>query len=288
MNYPTWKKESENNLTPEERNKLVADNHKLVWYYVHKLVAQEQLKEDAFQEGCLGLIRAAHLYTPERDAKFSVFAAFEIQCSIRDYLFYNRDIKLPDAQRKGITAYYRKINALENEEIELTPSMLYDTAKEFGLTDDVAERVTTPSLSFQSEVYGATGDSALYLEDMIASEAGNADECLENMYSESLVKFVIELFESMPEAKNPEVMKVVRTYFAETMRKAMGKEDCLTMLETVRSLKPELAVLESDTKEEADTKRRLVDNLYCNASSFWVKRRKEMRDAIMDYIAATV
>lgn len=284
----SWKKESENKLSTEERNRLIEDNTKLVWYYVHKLVATPQLQEDAYQCGCMGLMRAAYLYTPERDAKFSVFAAFEIQCAIRDFLYYNRDITLPDSQRKGITAYYRKINALENEEMELTPNMLYDTAKEFGLTDDVAERVMSPTLSFQSEYYSCSGDSAVLLEDMIADEAGSADQCVEQMYSESLVKFVADLFESMPEAKNPKVMQVVRAYFAETLQKALGKEDTLSMLDVVRNLNPEFQLKDTDTAEEIDTKKRLADNLYCNANSFWCKRRKEMKSAIMEYIAATV
>ena len=158
----------------------------------------------------------------------------------------------------------------------------------YRLIDFMLSNYVNVTLSFQSEYYSCSGDSAVLLEDMIADEAGSADQCVEQMYSESLVKFVADLFESMPEAKNPKVMQVVRAYFAETLQKALGKEDTLSMLDVVRNLNPEFQLKDTDTAEEIDTKKRLADNLYCNANSFWCKRRKEMKSAIMEYIAATV
>lgn len=277
----------ENTLSHDERNKLVEDNLALVWHFVHKICKDEALKEDCFQSGCIGLIRASRLYDASRNSKFSVFAAFEIQCSIRDFLFYNKDIRLPDTQRSGITAYYKKINSLNSEEVEITPSVLYDTAKEFGLTPEVSERLANPSVSMQSTLGGKDDSEAAYVEDMIASNS-NPEDCLEPMYLKDLIDTIMDTQISLLSNKNPEQDEMLVEYLKEFIKKSIGFENYLSMQDIIRKHYPEFVIYEDDSEEVKKNKRKLLDNKYCSFSAKWVKQKKQIASILKSYVGTIV
>lgn len=286
---PKNNKLPDNNLSIAERHKLVEDNQNLVWHYVHKLCKNPQLFDDCFQEGCMGLMRAARLFDDSRESTFTMFAAFEIQCSIRDFLFFNRDIRLPDVQRAGITAYYKKINALNSEEVDLSPSLLYDTAKEFGLTDDVATRLVNPTISMQATINGC-GDDALFLEDLIATNVNNVEDYCDSCGVQYLVRILEDISNSLAEdiiEEDAEFGIMIRDYFREFVNKALGKEDALSMIQLVKKRYPEFEVKVTDNDSQKADKLRMLDNKYCNLSGKWVKHRKMVANMLKEYMAIT-
>lgn len=57
-----------------EHWQMVTDNTGLVWRIVNRMKLAEAQREDAFQDGCLGLLRAAMLFDPSKGFTFSTYA----------------------------------------------------------------------------------------------------------------------------------------------------------------------------------------------------------------------
>lgn len=76
----------------EAQRALVADNLGLVGWYIRQRVrgvgrpGAERDFADLFQEGCLGLARAARTYDPARGIPFAAFAAWRVRAAISRYL----------------------------------------------------------------------------------------------------------------------------------------------------------------------------------------------------------
>lgn len=70
--------------TKEEINKLIEENIKLVGFitikYFKKFIEDNPfLKDDIYQEGCLGLVKAAKRFDSSKGFKFSTYATFYIK-----------------------------------------------------------------------------------------------------------------------------------------------------------------------------------------------------------------
>ena len=71
----------------EERNKIVLDNLNLVHFCLKKLRVPTYSSEydDAYQEGCIGLIRAVELYDESMGTTFASYAFFAICNKVKCY-----------------------------------------------------------------------------------------------------------------------------------------------------------------------------------------------------------
>lgn len=97
------------------REKLVMHNMKLVLKIVNSLCLDTDLKEELFQQGCIGLLKAVDRYDLSSGNRFSTYATFWVRQSIFDYL-------------KKTSQVYYPINLAQ----ELSN---YKTAIKRGLTD---------------------------------------------------------------------------------------------------------------------------------------------------------
>jgi len=71
--------------TPEHWQ-IVLDNTGLVWRHVNRMRLVESCREDAYQDGLLGLLRAAMLFDPDRGYTFATYA----DAWIRQYIAKGR------------------------------------------------------------------------------------------------------------------------------------------------------------------------------------------------------
>jgi len=104
---PTWKHSTDEPRKPclrerAERNRLVEANLPLVWSVVHRLTRRkrsEKLRhveaDDLYQEGCIGLMRAAELFDPLLGFHFSTFAFYWIRQKVGKALRCAGVIALP-------------------------------------------------------------------------------------------------------------------------------------------------------------------------------------------------
>lgn len=91
------------------RNELIACNLKLVMARVHWYARRSPAEADElFQEGCLGLIRAAEKYDPSRGTRFSTVATWWIDQALGRYLDDHATlIRVPVGLRQTLRAQYR-------------------------------------------------------------------------------------------------------------------------------------------------------------------------------------
>lgn len=118
-------------MTLEERNQLVLDNAPLVTTVVKRMYLSPYAyydKEDMFQQGVLGLMKAVERFEPERGFAFSTYAVPMIQGEIMRFIRENSQTLR--YARSDIEALHR-INRLGKSIDELTP----EDIKELEITD---------------------------------------------------------------------------------------------------------------------------------------------------------
>lgn len=268
----------ENNLTPQERNKLIEDNINLARYFAHKLCKDVQLIDDCIQEGCSGLIRAARLFDESRHNSFSVFAAFEIQCSIRDFLFRNRMIKLPDDQRKQINAYQTKVRQMASDNIDVTTEVLIATASEVGISKEVHNQLMNPIGSLNVPVTTQT-DSHTEIGDIIPDDI-NEDPVSKLAYEE-LVAFMKDFFESAKIADD-KTRVIVLNQMQQMIDKAWGKP---AYSEDHTYGYKSLTQLVASEYPELDTKSKEFNRHYTRISGVWCNQLNKFKEALSSVAA---
>ena len=82
-------KESPNNLTPEQKDKLIMEYAPLIKFIAQKIAMRLPSNielDDLISSGVIGLMDAIEKYDPTRDNKFKTYAEFRIRGSILDEL----------------------------------------------------------------------------------------------------------------------------------------------------------------------------------------------------------
>ena len=74
--------------------KLILDNQNLIYSIIHKYYSNYPNKNDLFQEGCLGLIKASKKYDSSFDTKFSSFAYKYILGEISNHIHEDKSVKI--------------------------------------------------------------------------------------------------------------------------------------------------------------------------------------------------
>jgi RNA polymerase sigma factor (sigma-70 family) len=98
------------------RNARVVANLPLVAAQVKDFLNRGVCREDLFQDGVLGLLRAAELYDPEAGFRFSTYARYWIRCTIRRGISrIARPIRLPESAGRMAAAVERRRDAMARE-----------------------------------------------------------------------------------------------------------------------------------------------------------------------------
>ena len=82
------------NGNEEAKNKLVNDNIFLVWSLVHRFHNITYDKEELFQIGCIGLIKAINKFDVSYDVAFSTYAVPMIAGEIKRFLRDDGSVKV--------------------------------------------------------------------------------------------------------------------------------------------------------------------------------------------------
>lgn len=84
--------------------KIILDNQNLIYSIIHKYFNNYPNKNDLFQEGCLGLIKASRKYDSSFDTKFSSFAYKYILGEMSNHVREDKGIKISHDLQK---LYYK-------------------------------------------------------------------------------------------------------------------------------------------------------------------------------------
>lgn len=270
---------ADNTLSIQERNQLVEDNMGLVYYFASKICKDSSLYDDCIQEGCLGLMRAARLFDESRHHKFSSFASFEIQCSIRDCIWNNSSyIRYPDAERKAINDYNSKVRKLESELGEMHSNDKETLAKESGISDYTYKRMTAGSVSLNSTVDQSDGDTAEF-GNLVKSETDIENEYIDRESYDNLVQLMTQFFEEevAKGSADPNMQMYIKERLDNFIKSAQGVP-FVPALEQMRKFHPELCPTDSDSKEVKQQKAKDLDRIYCKVSSCWMSGLKRFKE----------
>ena len=280
-----YEKIPENDWSIEKRQETVLKYTDLVWKAAHRICPKPDLLEDCVQEGFKGLCRAANLYDESRGYKFITFAGFEIDCAIRDFLYKNTMIRIPDSERQKITQYRKKVAKLHTEEIEVTPSVLWDIAKQFEINEICADLIIRPVMSTDTPISIRNNDTTLTIGDTIP--ASSMSEVEDNMVFKQLSDCIMSFMRSWKAEKdehrgNPLHTEIICTYVESMITGAINGLDkpAITLLDLIRHNYPEFTPNEEDNEEERKYKAKKLDNVYCNVSAKWVPLKTTLRSIV--------
>ena len=122
-----------------ERDNLVMPNFRLVLKEVFRYHPTGMLRSDLFQEGVLGLQKAAYRYDPAHKTRFSTYATYWIRQAIRKSLIDKaRLIRVPQAVQEDLRKPEPKLASAEVDRIRrlMTETMLFSAAE----SDDAGDR----------------------------------------------------------------------------------------------------------------------------------------------------
>ena len=157
------------------RDKVVSDNLGLVHAIVRRFEKRGHDREELFQIGCIGLIKAIDHFDLSLNLAFSTYAVPMIIGEIRRYMRDNSSIRVSRSLRDtAYKAIYAKENYVKQNMREPT---VQEIAQEIGIAkEDIVyalDAIQAP-MSLQEPVYSDGGD-ALYVMDQI-SDHKNKEE----------------------------------------------------------------------------------------------------------------
>lgn len=157
------------------RDDIINGNLKLVLSILKSFNKSEENKDDLFQVGCVGLLKAVDNFDPNYGVKFSTYCVPMIQGEIRRYIRDNNSIRV---SRSLKDLAYKIIKLKEEISVStgMEPTIEY-LAKKLGVTqNEIVEALDarrTPMSIFEP-IYNDGGDT-IYLYDQIEDKKNNVD-----------------------------------------------------------------------------------------------------------------
>lgn len=194
MDAPFLEREEERELAIRWRetgdeaalHRLTASHMRLVIAMAAKFRRYGLNHSDLVQEGHVGLLEAASRFEPERDVRFSTYAAWWIRAAIQDHVLRNWSIVRggTSSNQKALFFNLRRIRArLMAEKGDIGEAALHrEIAEELGVSladvEAMAARLSGPDTSLNAPAFEREEDGA-ERQDSLASGAPAIDETVE-------------------------------------------------------------------------------------------------------------
>lgn len=163
------------------RDELIMGNLRLVLSVVSKFNAKTDTKDDLFQVGCIGLIKAIDNFNLDLDVRFSTYAVPMIIGELRRYQRDNNSVRVSRGLRD---LAYRALGAKEEiARTEQREATLPEIARMIGASErevgEAMEAIVEPVSIFDS-VYGE-GEDAMFVIDKLADESDTGESWVESI-----------------------------------------------------------------------------------------------------------
>ena len=166
----------------EEAKLILVKNHMdLVWSVVHKFGHLEVEKDDLFQIGCVGLIKAIDNFDTTLNVKFSTYAVPMISGELKRFLRDNTAIRVSRSIKDtAYKAIYCRENIIKSTNKEPT---IGEIAEHIGATEEqvtyALDAIQSP-VSLYDPVYDQGGDT-LYVMDQISDKKNKEENWVEDI-----------------------------------------------------------------------------------------------------------
>ncbi|MCM1258215.1 MAG: SigB/SigF/SigG family RNA polymerase sigma factor [Roseburia sp.] len=162
------------------REKLISDNLGLVWSIVKRFEHRGHDKEELFQIGTIGLIKAVDNFETSYEVKFSTYAVPMIMGEMRRFLRDNSMMKVSRSLKENGWKVKKASDAL-SQRLGREATM-QEIAQETGFTiEEIVEAIEANGevASIYQPVF-QSGDSELYLVDQVSDGGTEGTEKLVN------------------------------------------------------------------------------------------------------------
>lgn len=147
---------------------LIQENTGLIWSVVKRYIRDSIDREDLYQLGCLGFLKAIKGFDPAFGTQFSTYAVPKIAGEMRRFLRDDGLVKVGRGTKEQALTIYRARTALTSR-LGREP-VLSELSEATGLTPEdiaAADLAVSPVTSLQAE----SGDSGLTLEGILSSDS---------------------------------------------------------------------------------------------------------------------
>lgn len=170
-----------------EMAKLVEDNQGLIWSIVKRFLGRGYEKEDIYQIGCLGFIKAIRRFDSDFEVKLSTYAVPYILGEIKKFLrddgpvkvsrgLQELNIKIKELQKEYLKKG-KELNLLEISELLKIPK------EEVAMAMDVGR----PTESIEESVYN-NDKSEISLLDMLSNNKDEQNEIANKLTIQKLIE----------------------------------------------------------------------------------------------------
>lgn len=266
-------------------NELVTNNLNLVHSWAHRFCKRPDQYEDLFQEGCIALTEAAMTFDADnsKKANFGTHASLYIQCAIKDYLFRDRLIRLPENNRTSITAYHKARAQLDaTTTVDISEDVLYSLAKDLGLSREIFNLVNNSmgSLEFQLRT-NESNQPTFILEDTLEDKTADVEaNVLDNTAAMDIWSTILVAVKNA-KTKRGDYKKLVLDFIKTIIYEVMNEgKVSVTWKSTIDKNYPELVVTANDTEEEKKKKEYEYGLVYTASSSVKLNLLKSARSKL--------
>ncbi len=209
------------------RNRIVEENVRLIWSIVGRYTGRGVEREDLFQLGCIGILKAIDGFDPAYGTCFSTYAVPKIAGELRRCLRDNGPVKLGRGLQEQNAAVWRKRRQFVEEEGR-EPTLL-ELSRVTGLTAEelaLTENSTGPVLSLQAETESGTplaellreeGQEERFLEHLALWEA------IRKLPQRQQMLIFLRYFRDFTQQRTAKVLKISQVQVSRLEKKAIAQ-----------------------------------------------------------------
>lgn len=204
--------------------RLVEANQGLVWSVVRRYLPSGQDREDLYQLGCLGLLKAIQGFDLAFGTQFSTYAVPKIAGEIRRFLRDDGLVKVSRGQKEQAQAICRARDRL-TAQLGREPT-LSELARDTGLAPEdiaAADLATASVASLQAE----SGESGLALEGMVASPEEDLVErvalrtAIDRLPQQQRMLILLRYYKGLTQDKTAKILGVSQVQVSRLEKKAI-------------------------------------------------------------------
>lgn len=179
------------NGNKQAKEKLILANMRLVLSVIKKFNTSSVSKDDLFQAGCIGLIKAVENFDLSVGVKFSTYAVPMIIGEVKRHLRTRNSMRVPRSIRDTAYKVLKTRNQLEREHEETTAEEIAKRLDIRAAEVAYALDAISDTVSLYEPVYSKEGDTLLIM-DQLADDFNTVERWTENAALETALNTLCE------------------------------------------------------------------------------------------------
>lgn len=210
----------------EALNTLVHQNEKLIWSIVHRFSGRGAEREDLFQIGSVGFIKAVNGYNEDYGTEFSTYAVPKIMGEIRRFFRDDGMIKVSRDIKSKAAIINSAINKLEQELDR--PIRVSDIITETGMEEEEISYVQTAS-DFAYSLDAPIGEEGLSLKDTLQQASKEEDiidkislkAAVDSLPEREKMVIILRFFKDLTQQKTALILGLSQVQVSRVEKKAL-------------------------------------------------------------------